>query len=466
MRGLARLGGSVVTGPAWLVTALVVMAAAVVAWPRGGGRTRRRVVLAPLGGPDAEPSVADGHRHHGRLPAGAPAVRHRGPSPVVGRPSSSRPPGRRDPRRPAGVALPDHLRHAAASLWRVAAPTSGPTVGRRARRGAQASRRAALLVGAVSGGIGGGLAGPVAAVVLAAYGALGTRAVLRRRAGRHGDQARRQSLDQLCALAADLRAGLSIMAALGAARSGPVPPGGFARGPLGWVRSGPRTSDWSSADPVTRGGPLPLDALADGLPTSGAPSAAAPKLNGVPPGPLGLGRSAPTSGRRLAGRDAVTGSAPAMQRLMPVARDGGPGGAGRRSASDDRGRGRSAADPENDRSDGPDRVAELVRAAVRLADRTGAPLAELLERIEADARAADRGLAAAAAQAAGARATAWLLAALPLGGIGLGYAIGVDPVAVLLHTPVGGASAVGAVALQIGGLLWAERLGAGPGRVG
>ncbi|MFI2709094.1 type II secretion system F family protein [Micromonospora sp. NPDC018662] len=114
--------------------------------------------------------------------------------------------------------------------------------------------------------------------------------------------------------------------------------------------------------------------------------------------------------------------------------------------------------------DGAGRIARLARAAVRLADRTGAPLADLLERIEADARAADRGLAAAAAQAAGARATAWLLAALPLGGIGLGYAIGVDPVAVLLHTPVGGGSAVAAVLLQVGGLLWAERLGAGPGR--
>ncbi|MEV0003269.1 hypothetical protein AB0H28_13410 [Micromonospora sp. NPDC050980] len=113
---------------------------------------------------------------------------------------------------------------------------------------------------------------------------------------------------------------------------------------------------------------------------------------------------------------------------------------------------------------GTGRLAGLCRAAVRLADRTGAPLADLLERIEADARAADRGLAAAAAQAAGARATAWLLAGLPLGGIGLGYAIGVDPVAVLLHTPVGGASALAAVVLQSGGLLWAERLGAGPGR--
>nr|WP_030503746.1 hypothetical protein [Micromonospora purpureochromogenes] len=118
-----------------------------------------------------------------------------------------------------------------------------------------------------------------------------------------------------------------------------------------------------------------------------------------------------------------------------------------------------------DLDDGPGRVARLARAAGKLADRTGAPLADLLERIEADARAADRGLAAAAAQAAGARATAWLLAALPLGGIGLGYGIGVDPVAVLLHTPVGGGSALAAVALQVGGLLWAERLGVTPGRV-
>lgn len=118
----------------------------------------------------------------------------------------------------------------------------------------------------------------------------------------------------------------------------------------------------------------------------------------------------------------------------------------------------------NGADDGPGRVARLARAAGRLADRTGAPLADLLERIEADARAADRGLAAAAAQAAGARATAWLLAALPLGGIGLGYSIGVDPVAVLLHTPVGAGSAVAAVVLQVGGLLWAERLGATPGR--
>jgi tight adherence protein B len=81
-----------------------------------------------------------------------------------------------------------------------------------------------------------------------------------------------------------------------------------------------------------------------------------------------------------------------------------------------------------------------------------------VERIEADARAADRAAASAAAQAAGAQATALLLAGLPIGGIGLGAAIGADPVRVLFHTPIGAACAIGAAVLQSAGLLWAERL--------
>lgn len=105
-----------------------------------------------------------------------------------------------------------------------------------------------------------------------------------------------------------------------------------------------------------------------------------------------------------------------------------------------------------------DPLLPLVRAAVVLADRTGAPLADVLERIEADARSSDRAGLAAAAQAAGSRATAWLLAGLPAAGIALGYAIGADPLAVLLHTPVGAACAFGAVFLQLAGLGWAGRL--------
>jgi tight adherence protein B len=108
-----------------------------------------------------------------------------------------------------------------------------------------------------------------------------------------------------------------------------------------------------------------------------------------------------------------------------------------------------------------DRLARLAASVWRLAERTGAPAADLIERIEADARAADRAAAKAAAQGAGAQATAMLLAGLPLGGIGLGFGIGADPLRVLLHTPIGAACAVGAVLLQCGGLLWAERLATG-----
>ncbi|SCG46634.1 hypothetical protein GA0070613_1486 [Micromonospora inositola] len=297
-----------------------------------------------------------------------------------------------------------------------------------------------LLAAVVGGGIGAGVAGPVAAVVLAAYGALGMRAVLRRHAGRHAQRARRQSLDQLGGLAADLRAGLPVTAALGGAASGPVTFGGSATAAL------------------TFGGLVP------GRSTLGETLPGQPALGGPVPAPSTLdGSVLAASGRLLADGDLVVGPPPPVEGPASAPADGETGSAGHRSAADGGGRTRSPGGTVLDR---PERVAELARAAVRLADRTGAPLAELLERIEADARAADRGLAAAAAQAAGARATAWLLAALPLGGIGLGYAIGVDPVAVLLRTPVGGASAVAAVALQIGGLLWAERLGAAPGRAG
>ena len=115
-------------------------------------------------------------------------------------------------------------------------------------------------------------------------------------------------------------------------------------------------------------------------------------------------------------------------------------------------------------SAGDDRIGRLSAAVWRLAERTGAPAADLLERLEADARAADRAAASAAAQAAGAQATALLLAGLPLGGLGLGYLIGTDPLHVLLRTPVGAACAITAVLLQCAGLRWAQRLVEGPAR--
>lgn len=214
---------------------------------------------------------------------------------------------------------------------------TGRTPGTPSVRASRSTIRVLPVVGLLGGGVGAVVGGPVAAVAMAGYGTLAVRAALRWRVNRSAERDRRRGLDQLCGLAADLRAGLPV----------------------------PRAFEVAAVE-----------------------------------------------------------------------------------------------------RDGASRLHQLTSAAVRLADRTGAPLAELVERIEADARATDRGLAAAAAQAAGARATAWLLAALPIGGIGLGYGIGVDPLAVLLHSTVGGACAVVAVALQVVGLLWAERLGATPGRAG
>ncbi|WP_338106229.1 hypothetical protein [Micromonospora zingiberis] len=246
-------------------------------------------------------------------------------------------------------------------------------------------RRNLVLGVLVAAGIAGLLAGPVAALACAGYGGLGVRALSRHDAAALRTRTRRERLDQLCALAADLRAGL------------PVP---VAAQALGLVR------------PVPSAPPDLTDPTGSAKRSSGTVGTAQAAL----PATTEFGESAPSGDLPVPAHPAVL----------------------------------------------PDRPGQLAQAAVRLADRTGAPLADLIERIEADARSIDRGRAAAAAQAAGARATAWLLAALPLGGIGLGYGIGVDPLQVLLHTPIGAGCAAAAIALQVVGLLWADRLGTVP----
>jgi tight adherence protein B len=103
-------------------------------------------------------------------------------------------------------------------------------------------------------------------------------------------------------------------------------------------------------------------------------------------------------------------------------------------------------------------VAMRISGAVAVAQTSGAPLADVLERLDTHLRAVDRARATAAAQAAGAHASAGLLAILPVAGVGLGSVIGVDPWAVLLRTPVGAAALLVAVTLQLLGLVWAARL--------
>lgn len=105
-------------------------------------------------------------------------------------------------------------------------------------------------------------------------------------------------------------------------------------------------------------------------------------------------------------------------------------------------------------------VARRLVAATTVSQACGAPLAEVLDRLDAHLRAAQRAAAVAYSQSAGARVSAGLLAAMPVVGVALGIAIGVDAFDVLLHTPLGAAALIVSVALQLGGLAWAGRLAA------
>ncbi|WP_060574214.1 MULTISPECIES: type II secretion system F family protein [unclassified Pseudonocardia] len=104
------------------------------------------------------------------------------------------------------------------------------------------------------------------------------------------------------------------------------------------------------------------------------------------------------------------------------------------------------------------RDVERIAAAWELADRHGAPLADLLGGLLDDIRWRIAHGARVRAQLAGPRATASVLTALPLAGIGLGQLMGIAPLTVLrsgLHGPV--LLAVG-VLLTAAGTAWSDRI--------
>jgi tight adherence protein B len=99
-----------------------------------------------------------------------------------------------------------------------------------------------------------------------------------------------------------------------------------------------------------------------------------------------------------------------------------------------------------------------VSAAWHLAEQAGAPLAAILDRMAGSIQAEvdlDREVAV---EAGPARATARLMAVLPLFGLGLGLLLGVNPVAVLLGSGLGVACLVGGLTLACCGLWWIERI--------
>lgn len=99
-----------------------------------------------------------------------------------------------------------------------------------------------------------------------------------------------------------------------------------------------------------------------------------------------------------------------------------------------------------------------VSAVWTVAERSGAPAAAVLERVEQDLREREQQRREIAAQLAGARSTAGLLAVLPVLGIGLGVAMGADPLRTLLGNPRGQIALVVGAALQAAGVLWTARI--------
>ncbi|MDP3711684.1 MAG: type II secretion system F family protein [Mycobacteriales bacterium] len=94
----------------------------------------------------------------------------------------------------------------------------------------------------------------------------------------------------------------------------------------------------------------------------------------------------------------------------------------------------------------------------RVCSGTGSGLAAAVERIaEGLVADADRRRAL-ESELAGPRATAGLLAVLPVAGVGLAAGLGGDPLQVLLHTPVGAVCLVAGVVLDLLGLLWTRAL--------
>jgi tight adherence protein B len=103
-------------------------------------------------------------------------------------------------------------------------------------------------------------------------------------------------------------------------------------------------------------------------------------------------------------------------------------------------------------------VLRWLAAAMRITDSTGAGLAPVVERVATAARADADHRRDVAAHLASPRATARLLAFLPVLGLALGELLGAHPVALLTGTSPGLACLALGLGLELAGLRWTERL--------
>jgi tight adherence protein B len=107
---------------------------------------------------------------------------------------------------------------------------------------------------------------------------------------------------------------------------------------------------------------------------------------------------------------------------------------------------------------GPAAQHRAVVAVWTVSERSGAPAAAVLDRVEQDLRAREGQRREVTAALAGARSTGTLLAVLPLLGIGLGAGMGAHPLTVLLAQPGGQVTLAAGVVLEALGVLWTSRI--------
>lgn len=97
-------------------------------------------------------------------------------------------------------------------------------------------------------------------------------------------------------------------------------------------------------------------------------------------------------------------------------------------------------------------------ACLDIAETSGCPLADLLTRFAAQLEAEEDSEAARQTALAGPKATVRLLSWLPVFGLGLGMALGVDPVGILLNNFLGVATFAVGLLLTAAGRVWSSRL--------
>jgi tight adherence protein B len=99
-----------------------------------------------------------------------------------------------------------------------------------------------------------------------------------------------------------------------------------------------------------------------------------------------------------------------------------------------------------------------IAAGWQVAQRSGASLADVLDRLSRSLRDDEDVRREVTASLGPTRATARLLAVLPLFGLGLGVTMGADPLSVLVGSTIGSICLATGAALAIAGLFWVERI--------